>query len=114
MVPIEWPADELEPTQYCLSTLPATISPRALVAVTELRWRIKRDCQDLKQELGLGQYKGRGWRGFHHHATLCTAAYGFLILERAAFPPLAGCRRPSFPAPALPEGYRPRGAPAPA
>ncbi len=73
---IEWPADEPEPTKYFLSTLPASISRRALVNATKLRWRIERDYQDLKQELGLGHYEGRGWRGFHHHATLCIAAYG--------------------------------------
>src|SRR5262249_17984255 len=27
----------------------------------------------------------RGWRGFHHHATLCIAAYAFLIVERGLF-----------------------------
>ena len=59
----------------------------------KLRWRIERDYQDLKQELGLGHYEGRGWRGFHHHATLCIAAYGFLIAERALFPPQTGSGR---------------------
>ena len=52
-----------------------------------MRWRIERDYQDLKQEVGLGHFEGRGWRGFHHHATMCIAAYGFLISERGAFPP---------------------------
>jgi SRSO17 transposase len=84
---IEWPADEPEPTKYCLSTLPATISCRDLVNTAKLRWRIERDYQDLKQELGLAHYEGRGWRGFHHHATLCIAAYGFLISQREAIPP---------------------------
>jgi len=84
---IEWPADEPEPTQCFLSTLPANISRRALVNATKLRWRIERDDQDLKQELGLGHYEGRGWRGFHHHATLCIAAYGCLISKREAIPP---------------------------
>jgi SRSO17 transposase len=51
-----------------------------------MRWRVERDYQELKQEVGLGHYEGRGWRGFHHHATLCIAAYGF-----------------------LPDNYRPRG-----
>ena len=111
---IEWPEGETEPTKYWLSTLSARVTRRALVDTAKLRWRIERDYQDLKQELGFGQYEGRGWRGFHHHATLCIAAYGFLILERAAFPPSAGAWPPSFPASALPEGYRPRGAPAPA
>jgi Transposase DDE domain len=84
---IEWPVDEDEPTKYWLSTLPADISFEALVDCTKLRWRIERDYQDLKQELGLGHYEGRGWRGLHHHITLCIAAYGFLIAERAFFPP---------------------------
>src|SRR5439155_3412704 len=47
----------------------------------------------LKSELGLAQFEGRGWRGFHHHATLCIAAYGFLLLERAPFPPSDRWRR---------------------
>jgi SRSO17 transposase len=91
---IEWPEGEAEPTKYWLSTLPADISFARLVDLTNPRvkpggrWRIERDYQELKQELGLGHYEGRGWRGFHHHATLCIAAYGFLIAERATIPPL--------------------------
>ncbi len=112
---IEWPADEAEPTKYFLSTLPADISRRALVNATKLRWRIERDYQDLKQELGLGHYEGRGWRGFHHHATLCIAAYGLLLSERGALPPSAARQWPThLQTPALPEGYRPRGSPDPA
>ncbi len=111
---VEWPHDEPEPTKYWLSTLPPTITRRALVYQAKLRWRIERDYQDLKQELGLGHYEGRGWRGFHHHATLCIAAYGFLIAERGAFPPSDGFWPPSLKAPALPDNYRPRGAPDPA
>jgi len=53
----------------------------------KLRWRIERDYQDLKQEAGLGHFEGRGWRGFHHHPTLCIAAYGFLVSERKMIPP---------------------------
>src|SRR4051794_38407285 len=76
-----------EPTQYWLSTLPEEIGFEQMVDLAQLRWRIERDYQDLKQEVGLGHYEGRGWRGFHHHATLCIAAYGFLIAERARFSP---------------------------
>ena len=108
---IEWPPDEAEPTKYWLSTLPAKISRRALVNTAKLRWRIERDYQDLKQELGLGQYEGRGWRGFHHHATLCIAAYGFLLCERAAFPPSGQRNALLIKEPPLPAGYRPRGSP---
>jgi SRSO17 transposase len=107
---IEWPEGEAEPTKYWLSTLPAGISFRRLVDLAKLRWRIERDYQELKQEVGLGHYEGRGWRGFHHHATLCIAAYGFLIAERATIPPSAPRSTALFPTPALPAGYRPRGA----
>ncbi len=111
---IEWPQGENEPTKYWLSTLPDDITFRRLVDIAKLRWRIERDDQELKQEVGLGHFEGRGWRGFHHHATLCIAAYGFLISERETIPPSGPrCARP-FPPPALPDGYRPRGsAPAP-
>ena len=111
---IEWPKGEKEPTKYWLSTLPAATSLRALVEQAKLRWRIERDYQDLKQELGLGHYEGRGWRGFHHHAALCIAAYGFLIAERAALPPTDEFWPPSLQKPALPTAFRPRGAPDPA
>jgi len=107
---IEWPDGEQEPTRYWLSTLPEEVTFERLVETTKLRWRIERDYQELKQELGLDHFEGRSWRGFHHHATLCIAAYGFLIAERATIPP-SGSRstRPSAPS-ALPQDYRPRGA----
>ena len=84
---VEWPDTEREPTKYWLSTLPEHIAFDRLVDAVKLRWRIERDYQELKQEVGLGHYEGRGWRGFHHHATLCIAAYGFLIAERETIPP---------------------------
>jgi SRSO17 transposase len=79
---IEWPAGEAEPTKYWLATLDQTLSFRRLVDIAKMRWRIERDYQELKQEIGLGHYEGRGWPGLHHHGTLCIAAYGFLISER--------------------------------
>ena len=57
--------------------------------ISQHRWIIERDYEELKQELGFGHYEGRGWRGFHHHATLCIAAYGFLVIERSRFSPYA-------------------------
>ena len=79
---IEWPKDEVEPTKYWLSTLPAKTQIKDLVRTAKMRWRIERDYQELKQEFGLGHYEGRGWLGFHHHATLSIAAYGFLVGQR--------------------------------
>jgi SRSO17 transposase len=107
---IEWPEGEKKPTKYWLSTLPANTSFRKLVDFAKLRWRIERDYLELKQEVGLGHYEGRGWRGFHHHATLCIAAYGFLIAEQAMIPPSGPRSAWTIQAPPLPADYRPRGA----
>src|SRR3954453_13618781 len=85
-----------------------------LVDLAKLRWRIERDYQELKQELGLGHYEGRGWPGFHHHATLCIAAYAFLVAERAMIPPSGQRRAPQRATSGLPTSYRPRGTPDPA
>ena len=103
---IEWPEGEAEPTKYWLSTLPAEIGFADLVDRAKLRWRIERDYLDLKQELGLGHYEGRGWRGLHHHVTLCIAAYGFLIAERALFSPPARSNRARRQTLGVPAGRR--------
>ena len=106
---IEWPRGEPEPTKYWLATLPETMPLSELVRLAKLRWRIERDYQELKDELGLDHFEGRGWRGFHHHGALCTAAYAFLAAERARFSPPAPL---AFLRPArLPKGFKPRGAP---
>ena len=105
---IEWPSGESEPTRYWLSTVPRPVELAELVRLVKIRWRIERDFQELKDEIGLDHYEGRSWRGFHHHGALCIAAYAFLAAERA---------RLSSPAPVaflraarLPKDFRPRGA----
>jgi SRSO17 transposase len=111
---IEWPAGDADPLKYFLSTLSADIALNDLVAQAHMRWRIERDYQDLKQELGLGHYEGRSWRGFHHHATLSIAAYGFLVSERIIAGKPAGTKKNFVVSqiPALPADYIPRGSPA--
>ena len=103
---IEWPSGASAPTRYWLSNLPESTAWRPLIETIKARWRIERDYQELKQELGLGKYEGRNWRGFHHHASLCIAAYGFLIRERLT----ETKKNPAgFKAPPVPEGFQPRG-----
>jgi len=106
---IEWPRGDSAPTKYWLSTLPETTPMADLVRLAKLRWRIERDYQELKDELGLDHFEGRGWRGFHHHGALCIAAYAFLAADRAALSPPEPL---AFLRPArLPKGFKPRGAP---
>ena len=73
--------------KFFLSTLPASTPLKELARIAKLRWRVERDYQELKQEIGLDHYEGRTWRGFHHHATLCAVAHAFLALRRALSPP---------------------------
>jgi SRSO17 transposase len=108
---IEWPQGEPEPTKYWISTLPSTIQLKVLVKMAKHRWIIERDYEELKQELGLGHFEGRNWRGFHHHATLCIAAYGFLVAERSRFSPSARAGHLGFVAPGPEPDFRPRGSP---
>jgi SRSO17 transposase len=108
---IEWPREEKEPTKYWFSTLPADTSLSDLVYFAKHRWIIERDYQELKQELGLGHFEGRGWRGFHHHAALCIAAYGFLVSERSRFSPSARAGHLGLRAAGPPKRFRPRGSP---
>ena len=108
---IEWPRGEAEPTKYWMATLPANTPLKTLVKMAKHRWIIERDYQELKQELGLGHFEGRNWRGFHHHATLCIAAYGFLVAERNRFSPSARAGHLGFAASGPAPDFRPRGSP---
>jgi SRSO17 transposase len=106
---IEWPAGTPDPTKYWLSTVPEDVHLVDLISLAKIRWRIERDFEELKNELGLDHYEGRGWRGFHHHGGLCIAAYCFLAAERGRLSPpqpLAFLK----PAP-LPRRFVPRGSP---
>lgn len=110
---IEWPEGHKEPLKYWLSTLAQDVPLQRMVFEAKMRWRIERDYQDLKQELGLGHYEGRGWRGFHHHASLSIAAYGFLMTQQLRHPDGVGKKNSTQrEEPVLPTHYKPRGSPA--
>ena len=106
----EWPDSEAEPAKYWRSTLPKAWSLKQRANRAKLRWRVERDDQEWQQERGLGHDEGRGGRGVPHHAPLCLAAYGFLVAERAAFPPSGAGFRLPLKMPRLPRGFQPRDA----
>jgi SRSO17 transposase len=107
---IEWPRGEKSPTKFWLSNVVPDATITDLVHLAKARWRIERDYQELKDEIGIDHYEGRGWIGFHHHGALCIAAYAFLVAERARLSPPAPLA--FLQAPAIPRGFRPRGSPA--
>ncbi|MSR47132.1 MAG: IS701 family transposase [Planctomycetes bacterium] len=107
---MEWPSEAEAPTKFWLSSALADVHLEELVTLVKLRWRIERDYEEMKDELGFDHYEGRGWTGFHHHLALCIAAYAFLTAERARLSPpqaLAFLR-----APPVPRSFHPRGSPA--
>jgi len=107
---MEWPLGEDGPTKVWLSNVSADVTMTDLVHLAKIRWRIERDYQELKDEIGIDHYEGRGWVGFHHHGALCIAAYAFLVAERARLSPPAPLA--FLEAPPVPRGFRPRGSPA--
>lgn len=83
-----WPNDAEKPSKFWLSNLPATTSLKRLVYLAKLRWRVERDYQEMKGEVGLDHFEGRTWRGWHHHTTLVALAHAFLTLQRVLSPPI--------------------------
>ncbi|MBK3626343.1 transposase [Streptomyces sp. MBT49] len=74
---IEWLEDAEAPTDYWLSSLPDGTPLTDLVRVAKVRWRIEPKYRELKHGLGLDHFEGHSWPGWHHHATLVTAAHAF-------------------------------------
>jgi SRSO17 transposase len=79
----EWPEGQEVPEHYWLSTLAEDTPLQHLVYLAKLRWRVERDYQDQKAEVGLDHFEGRNWPGLHHHWVLCSVAHGFLVLQKA-------------------------------
>jgi SRSO17 transposase len=84
---VEWRIDGS--IRYALSNLSADTPMLEAVGLWKTRWQVEQGYQQLKEELGLDHFEGRSWPGFHHHATLCFLAYGFLALERLRGTPTA-------------------------
>jgi SRSO17 transposase len=63
---------------YLCNAPAATGHPR-LVRTSGMRWPIETCFETGKQELGMGDYEVRSWRGWHHHMTLVILALSFLV-----------------------------------
>jgi SRSO17 transposase len=73
----EWPPEANEPTDYWLSSLPASTPIEELVRLAKIRWRVEHDYRELKHGLGLGHFEGRSYLGWHRHVTLAALAQAF-------------------------------------
>ncbi len=80
---IEWPEGNKGPWKYWLSSLPPhRTSFRGLVRKPQGRFRIEQDYEEMKEEVGLDHFERQSSRGWHHHVTLVSLAYAFLMLEK--------------------------------
>jgi SRSO17 transposase len=104
---VEWPERAARPERYWLSNLPFTAPLQTLVHAAKARFCTEGD-QKQRTDTGLGHYEGRGWRGFHHHATLSIVAYGFLVAERCGVPTSRRFNGDHIIVPDRPFGFRPR------
>ena len=86
----EWLTGKNEPTDYWISNLPTDTPIPTLVRLPKIRWRIEHDYRELKTGVGLDHFEGRSWTGWHHHATLATAAHVFLTWIRLSNPKADG------------------------
>jgi SRSO17 transposase len=69
-------------TKYYLSNLPKRTALRRLAASVKARWSCEQVHQQLKQELGLGDFEGRSWTGLHRHALMTCIAFAYLQHRR--------------------------------
>lgn len=68
-----------------LSNAPADVARGRLVRTSGMRWPIETCFLVGKQELGMGDYEVRSWRGWHHHMTLVLLALAFLVRLQGRF-----------------------------
>jgi SRSO17 transposase len=62
-----------------LSNAPEDTPLPGFARLSGMRWPIETCFEDGKQQLGMGDYQVRSWRGWHHHMTLCILAHFFLV-----------------------------------
>lgn len=78
----EWSPPERGPARTWLSNLPEETGLAELSYWAKSRWRLELNYEQMKSELGLDHYEGRGWPGWHHHVTMAMVGYSFLVMER--------------------------------
>lgn len=61
--------------KYYVSNAPEQTPLKVLALVSGCRVRVEEYFEDGKGYLGMGQYEGRSWLGWHHHMTMVALAH---------------------------------------
>jgi SRSO17 transposase len=77
---VDWPEGDDEPYHLYLAWLQQSPSATRCLRLSRGRFPIEQFFQRDKTDLGLDQYEGRSWRGFHHHLVLAAVAYLFVTV----------------------------------
>jgi SRSO17 transposase len=72
----------LDDIKYSLSNAPAETPVPRLAFMQGQRYWVERALQTGKQDVGLGDYQVRSWRGWRHHMALVMMAMLFQLEER--------------------------------
>jgi len=67
-----------------------------LVKIAHIRWVVEQGFKQMKGELGLDDFEGRKWIGWHHHAAMVMIAFCYLMLLRIEGNP-SGNKLPTLP-----------------
>ena len=73
--------------KYYLCSLTRRSSLRSLVRLAKMRWHVKRDYQNMKQQLGFDRYEGRSWGGLHRHLAMVALMLAVVSLNWEGFSP---------------------------
>ncbi|MFE9409825.1 IS701 family transposase [Streptomyces sp. NPDC006704] len=78
-------AGRAEPDAFWLTNVDPS-QPGALFRIAMLGRRVERDLAEVAQPLGLRDFEGRSFRGWHHHMTMVSLAHALRVLGVARPP----------------------------
>ncbi|MFD4138619.1 IS701 family transposase [Streptomyces sp. NPDC058572] len=72
----------IRPTEFWLSNI-GHLPASALFRIAKLTRRVSRDLHEICDNVGVRDFAGRSFRGWHHHTTLVSIAHAITVLSRA-------------------------------
>ncbi|MEV8536200.1 transposase [Streptomyces sp. NPDC051211] len=95
MLLAEWSDPRRRPDRYLLTDL-VSAPPAGLLRLAELSRRVDRDFAGISERVGMRDFEGRSFHGWHRHVTLASAAHAVRTLEGE--PHITGGRPAGYPA----------------